>query len=168
MGKGSSILATLALVVGLGVGIFVIYDNFFVITPNIPPENEWYDIDTGINYVQSSYVWDTLSMINIDFSVSPGQSVYFLFIGKVNFDDASTPGGTVDIKLKVDGIIWYYPSVFVRRYNAVAPGGLTISVSLQNYNTTMAPGNHSIEVVYRGDYTTDYVFDASLFIQTFN
>jgi len=32
----------------------------------------------------------------------------------------------------------------------------------------MTPGNYSIEVVYRGEETTDYVTEASLFIQTFN
>ncbi|MFX0048450.1 MAG: hypothetical protein ACFE8G_09835 [Candidatus Hermodarchaeota archaeon] len=33
MGKGSSILAIIAIVIGLGVGTFVIYDNFIPIPP---------------------------------------------------------------------------------------------------------------------------------------
>jgi len=171
MGKGSSILAILALVIGLGVGSFVIYDNFFVITPtipDIPPENQWYDTDSGFHYVQPGNAWNTLSAITIDFNVSSGQTVHFLLIGQINFDDSSTPGSYVEVKLKVDGIIWFYPSIYVRRYNLDSTEGLRMSVSLQHYNTTMTSGNYSIEIVYRGDSTTDSARDFSLFVQTFN
>ena len=54
MGKGSSILATLALVIGLGVGSFVIYDNFIALPPTTPPENQWYDFYSGSYFVPSS------------------------------------------------------------------------------------------------------------------
>ena len=167
MGKGSSILATLALVVGLGVGSFVIYDNFFVITPDVPPENQWDDTTGGSYYVPSGYTWSTLSAININFNVSSGQTVHFLFIAIVNFDDSSTPSSSVEMKFMVDGIIWFYPSLYVRRYNLDSTEGYRMSVSLQHYNTTMTPGSYSITVAYRGEATTDRVTDASLFIQTF-
>jgi hypothetical protein len=171
MGKGSSILATIALVIGLGVGTFVIYDNFIAIPPttaDTPPQNQWYDFNTGSNLVPGSEAWGTLSTITIDFNVSSGQTVYFLFIGQVNFDDSSTPGSYVEIILSLNGISVQYPRIYVRRYNLDSAEGYRMSVSLQHYNSTMTPGDHTIEVLYRGDSTSDSVREYSLFVQTFN
>ena len=168
MGKGSSILATIALIIGLGVGTFVIYDNFFVVSPDIPPENQWYDFHSGSYLVPASESWGTLSVISIDFDVSSGQAVHFLFIGQINFDDSSTLGSYVEVRFKIDGIIFFFPRIYVMRYNTVTPGGLRMSVSLQHYNTTMTSGTHSIEVVFKGDSTSDSIKEFSLFVQTFN
>ncbi len=168
MGKGSTILATLALVIGLVVGAFVIYDNFIVIPQDIPSENQWYDFHSGSYLVPASEAWGTLSVISIDFDVSSGQAVHFLFIGQINFDDSSPPSSYVEVRFKVDGIIIYFPRIYVMRYNTGTPGGLRMSVSLQHYNTTMASGTHSIEVVFKGDSTSDSIKEFSLFVQTFN
>ena len=171
MGKGSSILATLALVIGLGVGSFVIYDNFIATPqtiPETPPENQWYSTVGGPYYVQSGNVWNTMSPLTIDFNVSLGQTVHFLLIGHINFDDSSTPTSYVEVKFKVDGIIWFYPYLYVGRYNLDSSEGYRMSVSLQNYNTTMTAGNYTVEIVYRGDSTTDSTREFSLFVQTFN
>ncbi len=166
MGKSSSILATIALVIGLGAGSFVIYDNFILIPP--PPENKWYDTADSVYYVLSNNAWNTLPDIKIDFDVSSGQSVHFLLIGEINFDASSTPSSYVEVRLKVNGIIWYSSIIFVRRDYTVTPGGLRMSVSLQHYNTTMTSGKHSIAIVFRGDSTADSIMDFSLFVQTFN
>jgi len=171
MGKGNSILATIALVIGLGVGFFVIYDNFILIPPTMPdtpPENQWYDTASGIHSVLSGNAWNTFSTIKIDFNVSSGQSVHFLLIGVIDFDPSSTPSSYVEVKFKVNGIIWFSPSIFVWRYSTTTPGGLRMSVSLQHYDTTMVSGNYSVAVVFRGDSTADSAMDFSLFVQTFN
>ncbi len=171
MGKSSGILATIALIIGLGVGSFVIYDNFILIPPTMPdtpPENKWYDTASSVYYVLSGNAWNTLPTIKIDFDVSSGQSVHFLLIGEINFDHSSTPSSYVEVRLKVNGIIWYSQIIFVRRDNTVTPGGLRMSVSLQHYNTTMTSGKHSIAIVFRGDSTADSIMDFSLFVQTFN
>ena len=167
MGKGSSILATIALVVGLGVGGFVMYDNFFVTPSVIPPENQWYK-SYGFTYlVPSSVIWSTLSPITINFNVSSGQAVYFLFIGQINFDDDSTDS-YVEVKFKIDGIILNLPRIYVERFLGVDPGGLRMSVSLQHYNTTMTSGTHSVAIVFTGNDISDSIMEFSLFVQTFN
>ena len=169
MGNRSGIiLGLVAVLISAGVGGYVLYDNFIAIPPTTPPENQWYDFYTGSYYVQASEAWNTLSTITIDFSVSSGQTVHFLFIGQVNFDDSSTPSSYVEIKFSLDGIMVNYPRLYVRRYNTVTPGGLCMSVSLQHYNTTMTSGAHTIEILYRGDSTADTVKEFSLFVQTFN
>jgi hypothetical protein len=171
MGKGSSLLATLALVIGLGVGSFVIYEHFILIpptTPDAPPENQWFDTASGTYYVLSGNAWNTIAAIKFDFNVSSGQTVHFLLIGVINFDDSSTPSSYVEVKLKIAGIILFYPSIYVRRYNLDSTEGLRMSVSLQHYDTTMTSGNYSIEIVLRGDSTADSARDFSLFVQTFN
>jgi len=171
LGKGSNILAIIAIVIGLGVGTFVIYDNFIAIPPTTavtPPENQWYDFSASSSYVAGSGIWTTLSAITIDFNVSSGQTVHFLFIGQVNFDDSSTPASYVEIAFSLDGNSLNYPRIYVRRYNLDSTEGYRMSVSLQHYNSTMTPGDHTIEVLYRGDSTADSVLETSLFVQTFN
>ena len=167
MGKGSSILVTIALVVGLGVGVFVIYDNFFVTPSIIPTENQWYDSYEFTYLVPSFELWYTLLPITIDFNVSSGQAVYFLFIAQINFDDDSIDS-YVEVKFKIDGIILNFPRIYVERFTGVNPGYLRMSVSMQYYNTTMTSGSHSVVVVFRGDDISDSISKFSLFVQTFN
>lgn len=104
----------------------------------------------------------------IEFNLTEGQSVYFSFEGLIVFDDNSVSNTYVEFRFKVDGIIWNYPQRRVWRYNVVSPWGLKFSVSMQHYNTSMTSGTHTVTVVYKGDHTTDYITDRSLFVQTFN
>ncbi|MFW9878419.1 MAG: hypothetical protein ACFFG0_35505 [Candidatus Thorarchaeota archaeon] len=168
MGKGSSIIAVITLIIGLGVTGFIIYDNYIASAPTSPAENQWYENSVIVYYVQASEVWGTISAISIDFDVSAGQNVYFLFSGEINFDDSSNPNSYIEIQFEVDDIRRSQPSIYVRRYNIVSAHGLRISVSLQNYNATMTSGTHTITLVYRGDSTADSVRSCSLFVQTFN
>lgn len=168
MGKGSSIIAIIALVIGLGVGTFVVYDNFIAIPPTTADENQWFDFYSSSLYVPGGEAWGTLTAITIDFNVSLGQTVHFLFIGQVNFDDSSTPGSYVEIIFSLDGNILSFPRIYVRRYNLDSSEGYRMSVSLQHYNNTMTPGDHTIEMLYRGDSTADSIREFSLFVQTFN
>ncbi|MHA1986617.1 MAG: hypothetical protein ACW98D_08265 [Promethearchaeota archaeon] len=168
MGKSSSVISVIALIIGLGAGGFIIYDNYVAIPPASPTENQWYDISTTVYYMLTSEAWGTISAISIDFTVSSGQNVYFSFMTEVNFDDSSDPSSYAQIQFRVDGIIWSQPRIYVRRYNIASPNGLRMSASLQIYNTTMPSGVHTVTLVYKGDSTTDSVRSCSLFVQTFN
>ena len=168
LGKGSSIIAVFALIIGLGTGGFIIYDNYIAIPPTSPAENQWFDSSTTVYYMLTSEAWGTISALSIDFSVSSGQNVYFSFMIEINFDDNSDPTSYVQIQFRVDNIIWTYPRIYVRRYNIASPNGLRMSASLQIYNTTMPSGTHTVTLVYKGDSTTDSVRSGSLFVQTFN
>ena len=163
MGKGSTILATIAVVIGLGVGGYVLYNNFFAVQPN-----QWYKSGSFVEYMSPGTAWDTSSFFSIDFTVGSGETVYFSYVGHVLLDDSSGDS-FVDISFSVDGIRWYYPYERVQRYNTGSPGGIQLSVVLQHYNTTMPSGNHTVNIAFRGDSTTDALYmSQSLFVQTFN
>ena len=168
MAKGSSIIAVIALIIGLGVGGFIIYDNYIASPPTSPAENQWYDFSANVLYMQASEAWGNIASISIDFNVSSGQNVYFSFIVEINFDDSSNPTSYVQIQFEVDGIMWSQPRIFVRRYNIASAHGLRMSASLQHYNTTMTSGTHTVTLVYKGSSTADSVRPCSLFVQTFN
>ena len=165
MGKGISIIAVIALIVGLGSGGFILYDNFIAISP---AENEWYDPNTTVYYMPPGEAFGTISSISIDFNVISGQKVYFSFIVEINFDDSSNPTSYVQINFQVDGITLAQPRIYVRRYNIVSAHGLRMSTSLQYYNTTMTSGTHTVTLVFKGDSTADSVRSGSLFVRTFN
>lgn len=167
MGKSSGIIAVIALIVGLGAGGFIIYDNFIAIPP---AENQWYDLSTTLYYMQPGEAWGDVSSISIDFDVNSGQNVYFSYITEINFDDSSNPTSYVEIHFEVDDIMWFQPRIYVNRYNIpiASPHGLRMSASLQHYNTTMTPGSHTVTLVFKGDSTADSIRSGSLFVQTFN
>ena len=167
MGKGSSILAIIALIFGLGATGYILYENFIAIPDSPTPENEWFDSTSSSWYMASSEAWSIMLAVNIDFSVHAGQNVYHSLICGINFDDSSDPSSYIEIRLLVDGYITS-PWIYVRRYNIVSPNGLSISASLQHYNSTMLPGNHNVTVIYKGDSTADYIAYCSLFTQTYN
>ena len=171
LGKGSSIIAVIALIIGLGAGGFIIYDNFIASPPPPPPaENQWYEPATTVFSMQPGEAWGTISSISIDFNITSGQNVYFSFIVEINFDDSSNPTSYVEIHFEVDGIMWSQPRIYVQRYNipVASAHGLRMSASLQHYNTTMTSGTHTVTLVYKGSSTADSVRSGSLFVQTFN
>ena len=165
MGKGSSIIAVIALIASLGAGGFILYDNYVAIPP---AENQWYGLSTTVYFIEPLDAWNTISSISIDFNVISGQNVYFSFIVEINFDDSSNPDSYVQIRFEVDGIMWANPRIYVRRYNIVSAHGLRMSASVQHYNTTMTSGPHTVTLVFRGSSTADSVRSGSLFVQTFN
>ena len=168
MGRGSSIIAVIALIISLGAIGFILYDNYIASPPTSPAEDQWYDFSTTVFYMQASEAWGTISSISIDFDVSSGQNVYFLFIAEINFDDSSNPTSYVEIHFEIDGLIWSQPRIYIQRYNIASAHGLRMSVSLQHYNTTMISGSHTVTLVYKGSSTADSVRPCSLFVQTFN
>ncbi len=170
MGKGSNIVAVIALIMSLGLGGFIIYDNYIAIPSTLPAENQWYDPSTSALYMPASEAWGTISSISIIFEVFSGQNVYFSFMAELNFDDSSNPGSYIEIHFEVDGIFWSQPRMYVSRYNIppASAHGLRMSASLQHYNSTMTSGNHTVTLVYKGDSTADSVRSGSLFVQTFN
>jgi len=168
IGKGSSVIAVIALIISLGAGGFVIYDNFIASPPVSPVENQWYDFTMSVFFMPASEAWGTISSISIDFNVSSGQKVYFLYIAEIDFHVNSNPTSYVEIHFEVDGIMWSQPLIYVNRENIASAHDLRMSVSLQHYNTTMTSGIHTVTLVYRGDSTFDSVRPCSLFVQTFN
>ena len=67
MGKGISIIAVIALIVGLGSGGFILYDNFIAISP---AENEWYDPNTTVYYMPPGEAFGTPNNVRISYATS--------------------------------------------------------------------------------------------------
>ncbi len=88
-------------------------------------------------------------------------------MGEVNFDDSSIPNTFIEFRFKVDGIIWHNPRCYVERYNAASTFGIRFSVAMQNYNSTMPAGTHTVSVVGRGADNLDIIYAWSLFVLTF-
>ena len=171
MGKGSgTVIAVIALLISVGFGGYIVYDKFIAApeTSNIPTTNQYFKERSTFLMIPSAEDWTSGSYILIAFNLAEGQSVYFSFEGLITFDDSSDPNTYIEFRFKVDDIIWDYPRRRLWRYNVVSPWGLKFSVSMQNYNTTMTSGNHTVTVVCKGDHTADVMSDRSLFVQTFN
>jgi hypothetical protein len=117
--------------------------------------------------VASGEAWSVMPAITINFTVNPGEKVYFSYSGIANLDDSS--GDTyIELRFTIDGIRMNNPYIRVWRYNTGTPGGWYIPVNSQYYNTTISLGMHSVTMSYKGDHTIDNLWKQSLFVEVFN
>ena len=172
MGKGSSVVSILALIISIGIGGYLVYDNFIVTQP-VTPEistRQWYDYYKWSMSTPSGLAWSTSNFLMVEFNVSEGESVYFSYTGTVYFDDQYNDTW-VELCFKVDGIRWPDPLCKVERINTEDPGIIYLSVALQHVNSTLSMGDHNVTVTFRslhGGGGTNSVREQNMFVQTFN
>jgi hypothetical protein len=164
IGKGTSIVAIIALLLALGASGFIIYDQFTAVPEIQPSSKQYYIYDSSSHYVPGSEVWSIINTMKIDFTINLGQKVYFSYSGMAVLDDSSNDT-YIELKFTIDGIRMYYPYIRVDRYNTGGTtGGLRLPISSQYYNTTISPGNHTVTMSYKGDHTLDRIWMQSLFV----
>lgn len=168
IGKGSSVLAVIALLLAVGVSGFIVYDKFIAVPEIQPSSRQYYKYTSSIYYVAASEAWSTMNTLTINFTVNTGEKVYFSYSGMATLDDSS--GDTyIELKFTIDGIQMYYPYIRVGRYNTGGTtGGLRVAISSQYYNTTISSANHNITMSYKGSHTTDSIWMQSLFVEVFS
>ncbi|MEJ2293909.1 MAG: hypothetical protein P8Y23_04005, partial [Candidatus Lokiarchaeota archaeon] len=81
IGKGTSIVAIIALLLALGASGFIIYDQFTAVPEIQPSSKQYYIYDSSSHYVPGSEVWSIINTMKIDFTINLGQKVYFSYSG---------------------------------------------------------------------------------------
>ena len=173
MGKGSGkAIAVIALLISIGLGGYIIYDKFIAAPQttisDTPTTNQYLRESSTLLIIPSAEQWTSGYYILIEFDITDGQSVYFSFEGVIRFRESSIPDTYIELRFKVDGIIWTYPHRKIERQDVVSPWRLEFSAAMQYYYTSMSSGTHNVTVVCRGDHTIDRLGSRSLFVQTFN
>ena len=89
IGKGSSVLAVIALLLAVGVSGFIVYDKFIAVPEIQPSSRQYYKYTSSIYYVAASEAWSTMNTLTINFTVNTGEKVYFSYSGMATLDDSS-------------------------------------------------------------------------------
>lgn len=165
-GKGLSILALLIAISGLGLGIYTfVFPPIQVQVPdtNFEIQETWfnsYSTDVYTNPVATFIVIDPL---RINFTVNPGESVYFLYIGLAAVFGAGL--SLIQINFELDGTILTHPlgPQLIFASNSADQYG---SVALQT-TKTLSPGLHNVTISVWGTNSSNGVTQNNLLVQTF-
>ena len=171
MGKGTAVVSILALLISIGVGGYLMYDNIFLTPPTTPEitSRQWYNYYQWSINTPSGLAWSTDNYLFVDFNVTEGESVYFSYTGLVRFDDQYNDTW-IELCFKIDGIRWANPLCKVERVNTNDPGIIILSVALQHVNSSLSIGDHNATVTFRslhGGGGTNSVREQNIFVQTF-
>ncbi|MHA1155098.1 MAG: hypothetical protein ACTSQK_03235 [Candidatus Heimdallarchaeota archaeon] len=146
--------------VGAGLGGYVFITN--KLSSDYTTTAIYYEENLGDVYLEGGLIEEFIPDLYITFDVTQGDAVYLQFDGSVVLGSAAT--NLVYISFKIDGI------TLDRFVMARAESGVIVSifpVSLQQYNTTLTPGEHAVSVVARSDggFNENYIFMSTLLVQ---
>ncbi len=172
-GKGLAILGLIIGICGASLGAYSVFimPSQAQTSTTTSSSRQYYDFYSyGIN-PGADGAFANNNNIEINFTVNPGETVYFSYVARANLDDSSTPNTYISFYFEVDGIRWSDPYQDFRRWNENDPDGANIrygSIALQHYNTTMAAGHHIVKIAIYFYDSNDNVRQQSLFVQVFN
>ena len=170
MGKGSTVLGVIALILGaggLGLGglAWISVSRVETQVANFSEQNTWYRYNETTFRCDPIQTYITFTGLTIEFELGPNESVYFSFTSRAHTEQNIGAWSKILVLFRVDGIPRLDPSAEVGAYNL----GLTTHsmIHLQDVRDDLSPGVHSVTVVINGDPAANYIFKSSLFVQKF-
>ncbi len=169
MGKGSTVLCVIALILaagGLGLGglAWISVSRVETQVARFSEQSTWYKYN-GTTLICDPAQYLPFSGLTIEFELEPNESVYFSFTSQAHTEEVPGAWSRINVYFRVDGITELDPSAEVGDYD----GGFTIHfmIHLQDVRDDLSPGAHSVTVAIRGTSTANYIWKSSLFVQKF-
>ena len=175
MGKSSGVgIAILGLLIGIGGLSFAAY-SYFTFSSQIADlktqmeersvKATWYAenlIDWSPSAVNTN---ESIPDLTINFQVNEGESIYFSFITRAIIYAYS--GQTyIRFTFRIDGVILDAPYTIAGGLD-VDEVFLYIPVALQYSTNMLAAGNHTVSVIALKGYTSNFIRQSSLLVQTY-
>ena len=165
MGKGSTVLGVIALILGaggLGLGGLA-WISVSRVETQVTNQNSWFKYNNTAFNSDPVGPYLIFSGLTIEFNLGLGESVYFSFSSWAHIE--AVPGGwsRIIVYFRVDGVMELSPNTIVGMYM----GDFTnhYSVHLQDVRDDLLPGMHTVTVVISGTYSANYIRESSLFVQ---
>jgi len=169
--KGSSVIAILALIVGIG-AIGMGGYNFYVQTIKTEDAigNSWFKLNSTYVPTDPTSTYITFSGLTIQFNIISGQSAYFLYNGYVSLRLTGAGYTWIEVYFSLDGHRINSPNIEKSIYYDAEVVGASIrdDLSLQYSNSTLTPGIHEITIVIRGNSDLNAIRESTLFVQTYS
>ncbi|MFX1328413.1 MAG: hypothetical protein ACFE91_09820 [Promethearchaeota archaeon] len=162
----SSGLAVLALLIAIGALGLGIYQIIFA----APTEdgsgvkNTWYDFHYSSEYTSPTSTIIIIDELIINFTVSSGESVYFLFNTWAEVDTGVNK--FIQLNFVLDGVMLAGPTYpwWVFRTDA---DSIEAPISCQLSLDTVTAGAHNITISIFGNDIDNNIFSSTLFVQTY-
>jgi len=170
LGKGSTVLGVIALILGaggLGLGglAWISVSRVETQVAAFSEQSTWYKYNETTFRCDPIQTYITFTGLTIEFELGPNESVYFSFTSRAHTEQNIGAWSKILVLFRVDGISRLDPSAEVGAYNL----GLTTHsmIFLQDVRDDLSPGVHNVTIVIRGDPASNYVWKSSLFVQKF-
>ena len=167
MGKGSTVLGVIALILGaggLGLGglAWISVSRVETQLSNFSEQNTWYKYNETVIKCDPIQNYITFTGLTIEFELGPNESVYFSFTSRGHTEQNIGGWSKILVLFRVDGISRLNP-------NAEVGAGFTMHsmIHLQDVRDDLSPGVHNVTVVINGDPASNYIWKSSLLVQKF-
>lgn len=163
--KGATVIAFLALIVGIGGLGLGLYQFLFPAEPEKTGiQNTWFE-STGTFYYTDPISTDIpVDELEIEFTVNSGESVYCISSFNVWLDHAAT--SVMRVNFELDGANlragnepWH--TIQLNDYS------LGSTVTIQHSIDGLTAGTHTLTIVISGSNVNNYITDSSLLVQTY-
>ena len=167
MGKGSSILGLIGILLGaggLGFG-FMMWNTQNSMQASLAAQDIWFQYDGDSFTVDTSYTYLHIPNMSIVFDLATTASIHILFTCSVVIFPVPSDYSGISFYFSVDGIRLTEPRVDIGSYQ----GSSTVdyfSVTFQHFIPSFSSGTHNISVMVYSSETTHFVRFCSLTIQS--
>lgn len=162
----SSGLALAALIMAIGALGIGIYQIVLIVAPPIESgiKHTWYDFHYAAVPTNPATTTITVDQLTIDFTVSSGEYVYFLF--NTWADVAAGANQYIQINFVLDGVQLSGPTYpyWVIRTTA---SRIEVPISCQLSLDTVTPGAHNVTINIFGSDINNDIFSSTLLVQTY-
>ena len=169
MGKGSTILGVIGLILGasaLGLGGFAWLSVLNVETQvaSFSEQTTWYRYNETALVCNPPSAFITFSGLMIEFELGPNEFVHFSFTTRAHIEPVAG-WSRITVYFQVDGTVEPDPSAEVGTY--FGDFQVNFMIHLQGVRNDLSPGVHSVTVNIRGTSSANYIFQSMLFVQKF-
>ncbi len=165
--SGLAVLALLFAIGALGIGI---YQMIFAVPAETPAEdgsgvkNTWYNFHYSTEYTNPTSTIIPIEELTINFTISPGESVYFHF--NTWAEVVTGPNKLIQFEFMLDGVRLSgptYPWWLFRTDGARIEAPLSCQLSLD----TVTAGAHNVTISIFGNDINNNIQASTLFVQTY-
>lgn len=166
MGKGSTVLGLIGLLLGAGglaLGGFA-WLSVSRVENQVSSLSSWFKMNNTVFQCSPPFTYITFSGLTIEFELNLDESVYFSFTCRAHTEPI---GGwsRVIVYFRVDGLFVSTPNAEGGTFNGVHTAHFMIC--LQDVRDDLTPGLHTVTVDIWGDSSANYIYQSTLFIQSF-
>lgn len=168
MGRGSTILGIIGLILGAGglvIGgyMWISFSSLENQVANLTDQTTWYRYNGTSFNSDPAYNYIPFNGLTIEFTLGANESVYFKFMATAHLEPS----------IGWSRIYAYFRVNSITDTNHIAIVGLnngemaSLMITLQHKRYDLSPGEHTVTIVIYGTSTGNYIYYSSLFVQRF-
>jgi len=167
LGKGSTILGLMGLILGagaLGLGTFAWLTTTSLESQavNYNEQMTWFKYNGSVFNSNPPFIYKWFIGLTVEFEMGQNESVLFSFMSRAHTEPVSG-WSQISVYFRIDGIILVNPNAVVGKYNGAHKANFMMNLQTVRHN--LSPGVHNVSVFVYGTSSANYIWESTLFVQ---